>query len=325
MAPRRSKRIAGEVLDDDFEAIASTATATAHQRAPTRRSERVASKKLGAGAVSQSTTSIQYHRATGTRFKKLAKSNDNNAPPTAQTLRRRRAKVEKTYSQVSCRFRLFDLPPELREFVYIYAMELDRPHPVGEFRFPGLAMVSRQVRAEALPIFFAQGLFEGLVVSNHTDIKNLEAQRLNPIYQNPQIRAEAKAAELKRRAIPTLKFTERSTAALAALQTREQYTPLFRNVQLRAFAGYRDLVAQKLKVDELTLGITVPTATQVLPHLALVEARNPDLFAEEISNVLGKVSRRMNEIAAAQERFLGFSLQHVEEIAAEFRYEVGYE
>ncbi|KAK4959412.1 hypothetical protein LTR10_004216 [Elasticomyces elasticus] len=301
MAPRRSKRMSGEALGDNFEAIARIATATAHQRAPTRRSERVASKKPS-GRIGKC--------ASTSRSKRV------NAPPTAQTLRRRRAALER---------KLFDLPPELREFVFFYAMRLDQPQHLSEFQIPCLAMVSKQVGAEALPIFFAQGLFQGLAVSNYTDIANLEAERLNPIYETPNIRADAKAAELNRRATPALKHTGQVTAALAALQAREHYTQLFRNVQLRVYAGFYDQEASTLKVDELMVRITVPTATQMQPHLAVVKASHPGVFAEEVSDVSGKLGRRMNKIAAAQEKFLGFSLQDVKDIAEEFRYEVGYE
>ncbi|KAK4894029.1 hypothetical protein LTR27_007613 [Elasticomyces elasticus] len=324
MATRRSKRIAGEALSEDFDAIARVAAATAHQRAPTRRSERVASKKVARQIVSESTTPLHHRRATGTRQRKRLKRDVDNAPPTAQALRRRRAALERKYAHITCGFRLFDLPPELREFVYIYAMDLHQPQHFSEFRIPRLAMVSKQVRAEALPIFFAEGIFQGLAVSNYTDIENLEAERLNPIYQIPNIRADAKAAELNRRAAPALKHTGKVTAALAALQAREHYTPLFRNVQLRVYAGFYDQEASALKVDELMVRITVPTATQLQLHLAVVKASHPGVFAEEVSDVSGKLSRRMNKIAAAQEKFLGFSLQDVKEIAEEFRYEVGY-
>ncbi|KAK5738687.1 hypothetical protein LTR17_005819 [Elasticomyces elasticus] len=315
MATRRSKRIAGEALGDDFEAIARTATATARQRAPNRRSERVASKKPS-GRIGKC--------ATTSRSKRV-KRDVENTPPTAQTLRRRRAALERKYAHVTCKFRLFDLPPELREFVFFYAMRLDQPQHLSEFQVPCLAMVSKQVRAEALPIFFAEGLFQGLAVSNYTDIENLEAERLNPIYQIPNIRADAKAAELNRRAAPALKHTEKATATLAALQAREHYTPLFRNVQLRVYAGFYDQEASALEVDELMVHITVPTATRLQPHLVVVKAKHHGVFDEEVSDVSGKVSRRMNKIAAAQERFLGFSLRDVKEIAEEFRYEVGYE
>ncbi|KAF2169249.1 hypothetical protein M409DRAFT_52515 [Zasmidium cellare ATCC 36951] len=55
-------------------------------------------------------------------------------------------------------FRLLNLPPELRERVYAYA--LDHPSQrAADIRYSALTRVSRQVRGEALPVFFAESNF----------------------------------------------------------------------------------------------------------------------------------------------------------------------
>ncbi|KAK4503700.1 hypothetical protein PRZ48_004615 [Zasmidium cellare] len=55
-------------------------------------------------------------------------------------------------------FRFLDLPPELRNRVYSYAVFL-QSRDIGYFRIPPVAQVSKQTRKESLPILFAENNF----------------------------------------------------------------------------------------------------------------------------------------------------------------------
>jgi hypothetical protein len=64
-------------------------------------------------------------------------------------------------------FRFLDLPPELRNHVYAYAMASTKMHDLRDVREPALAAVSVQVRNEVLPIFFAESCFSIVVASDY--------------------------------------------------------------------------------------------------------------------------------------------------------------
>ncbi|KAK5717523.1 hypothetical protein LTR17_016057 [Elasticomyces elasticus] len=320
------QRIAGEALGDDIEAVALTATATAHQRAPTRRSERVASKKLARRTVSEGTTPLHHRRVTETRQRRRSKRDVDNAPPTAEALRRRRAALARKYAHVTCKFRLFDLPPELRECIYAYAMRLNVPRHLAHFRVPSLAMVSKQVRAEALPIFFSQGLFLGFVLSNYTSLKDPEALRIQfPSGLDEDVQVGLQVGLDERRATyGIIKRKEKSTPALVSPDMREGFTPVFRNVQLHVFSGYDVVpVGPNIEdddlVDEIMLSIVVPPTT-LRPHLSLLKIDGvvASVFPEEVAMVCDRIRTRIGKMVSAQRRFLGLSVAELEALASEF-------
>ncbi|KAK5134665.1 hypothetical protein LTR08_006180 [Meristemomyces frigidus] len=66
-------------------------------------------------------------------------------------------------------FRLMDLPPELREHIYHYVFlgpANTYTRKLGKFKLPAITRSSPQLRAETLPLFFAECDFEILVGAN---------------------------------------------------------------------------------------------------------------------------------------------------------------
>lgn len=71
-------------------------------------------------------------------------------------------------------FRFFDLPAELRNKIYTYALA-DAAEPACNlfaYTDPVVAMVSKQMRSESLPIFFAERTFVIVVGANYMDASN---------------------------------------------------------------------------------------------------------------------------------------------------------
>ncbi|KAK3632793.1 hypothetical protein LTR56_016116 [Elasticomyces elasticus] len=288
MGARHSKRIASEDLGDNFEAIVARATATAYKPAPTGRSDRVAS------VTHDGRTTPKDHGKSATKDRDKRAFRPSSAP-------------------------------ELREYIYAYAMVADCSQLVTDFRVPSLAMVSKQVRTEALPIFYSQGVFYGFVLSNYTDLKDPEALRLHPpTHLPPEFRAKVKIGMDKRRAMyGVIRTGSTSTPSLFGPDMRKPFLLLFRNVRLRAYSGYDGPPGgEETNVEETELSITVPSA-MLRPHLSLLENEDTvaSKFPDEVAVVCDRIRARMAKIVAAQERFLGFSFQEVEEMALEFRCE----
>ena len=73
-------------------------------------------------------------------------------------------------SPLATRCHLLELPPELRNAIYVYAVVEDDPIPLRKWRDkcciePALLASNRQVRTECLPIFYGQNTFE----TNYSD------------------------------------------------------------------------------------------------------------------------------------------------------------
>ncbi|KAK5740825.1 hypothetical protein LTR17_004415 [Elasticomyces elasticus] len=68
--------------------------------------------------------------------------------------------LDATSESAPCEFNLLDLVPELRERIYYFALQTDVPRQIAshssKLKAPTLALVSKQVRAEVLPIFFGK-------------------------------------------------------------------------------------------------------------------------------------------------------------------------
>ncbi|KAI1155675.1 hypothetical protein F4825DRAFT_406983 [Nemania diffusa] len=64
---------------------------------------------------------------------------------------------------------------ELRTHIYFLAMEdVDSPRSLVTLRAPTLALVSKQVKEEAMPIFLSRCTFYLNIISNHKDIATLD-------------------------------------------------------------------------------------------------------------------------------------------------------
>ncbi|KAK4977603.1 hypothetical protein LTR42_001974 [Elasticomyces elasticus] len=282
MATRRSKRVASKRDQDELgKMIAEVETLDAasrnRERAATRRSDRMPGQKLADG------------------FEEII------AQTQASVYQEMRDAREARYAGITCKFsRLFDLPPELRAIIYTYAME---PEPetfnaIENLFIPGLAMVSKQVRAEALPLFFSDGLFHGFICSNYPEIPFLDQEE----WTNP------------------VNLPGSSRSVFTGLRKREQLIPIFRNVQFVVYSDYFDPSVMVGRYEAITVAITVATSRKMRPRLSLLNPEKAIHFPNELQKVFEMVRVKVDAIAEAKQTFLGFTMEEVEAIAMEFGY-----
>ncbi|KAK5675104.1 hypothetical protein LTS10_012178 [Elasticomyces elasticus] len=281
MATRRSRRVTGKKLSNDFDKI------IARSKAQVRRE-----------------TATATRRSTRTSGNKLA-----NGPLSLQEFQ---ARLTQT-------FRLLDLPPELREFIYAYATATAYARELGGVKLPTLALVSKQIRAEVLPQFFAQELHVGHVVSNYTQIKFMERRR-NLLHNADAVQREGLSVgdEKERKNNGYFISAKSSKATIERLREREQFVPLFRTVQLKAYSGYRAPQDTHTIVERATFVLSVPTKRVLRPQVTLVGPDGGSSYPEELARLLARVRTKVEEVAKSRETFLGFTFEDLEAIAKEF-------
>ncbi|KAK4959411.1 hypothetical protein LTR10_004215 [Elasticomyces elasticus] len=301
MATRRSKRVASKRDQDELgKMIAEVETLDAasrnRERAATRRSDRMPGQKLADG------------------FEEII------AQTQASVYQEMRDAREARYAGITCKFsRLFDLPPELRAIIYTYAME---PEPetfnaIENLFIPGLAMVSKQVRAEALPLFFSDGLFHGFICSNYPEIPFLDQEE----WTNPVNLLELeKVKHAKHLTNGLVRSPGSSRSVFTGLRKREQLIPIFRNVQFVVYSDYFDPSVMVGRYEAITVAITVATSRKMRPRLSLLNPEKAIHFPNELQKVFEMVRVKVDAIAEAKQTFLGFTMEEVEAIAMEFGY-----
>ncbi|KAK3632794.1 hypothetical protein LTR56_016117 [Elasticomyces elasticus] len=241
------------------------------------------------------------HREAATGKPKSRHVHDNGLPNKRLSLREYQARLTNP-------FRLLDLPPELRAYVYAYMTATDYTRSLARLSFPVLALVSKQIRAEVLPQFFAQDLHEGIFISNYTQIKLIDKERNGLDSLDAATRDEALKYDKERPAsYENLNDTSRSKMTLDALRKREQCVPLFRNVQLKVFSGYKRPNDAQHGAECITFVFSVPTGRVLRPKVDLIEPDGGSLFPDEAARTLEKVRGKADEIAKGRERFLGFT------------------
>ncbi|TKA79741.1 hypothetical protein B0A55_04364 [Friedmanniomyces simplex] len=183
----------------------------------------------------------------------------------------RRAEWETEHADVSCKFTIFDLLPELRTKIYAYAMAKEQPREVTLLKTPVLAMVSKQIRAEALPVFFAECMFTVSVRSNYQ-----YQQELDALAARQELPTGPWAAITTRRhrqlvarsySSGIIACVEKQTKAmLAGLRDWGHSTTAFRNLELRV---HGPVVGGGLasKCETSVMVIRVPTASKPRPMI----------------------------------------------------------
>ncbi|KAK4918330.1 hypothetical protein LTR49_013880 [Elasticomyces elasticus] len=303
MATRRSKHVANQHERRDIEKMiaeveAQGAASGNRERAATRCSNRMPSRKL-ANSFEEIVTQTQ-----------------------AGVYQENRAAREASYTGVTCKFsRLFDLPPELRAIIFTYAMEPEEPdyyNAIESLFIPGLAMV----RAEALPLFFSNGLFHCFICSNYPDIPVLDQEQFfNPASLDPADRlAFEKIKATTYLACGLFRSPGNSRSVFTGLRKREQLVPVFRNVQFEVYSGYVEPGVTGSKCEEITVAITVATSRKMRPQLSISKSEKATRFPNELQKVFERVRVKVDAIADAKQTFLGFTLNELEVIAMEFCY-----
>ncbi|KAK3629037.1 hypothetical protein LTR56_018273 [Elasticomyces elasticus] len=235
----------------------------------------------------------------------------------------RRAGWEAEHADVKCKFTIFDLIPELRSRIYSYAMTTEKPRTISRWREPVLAMVSKQIRSESLPIFFAECVFYITLRLNYNDyamLDSLAARNALPTSKPPYSAEESNPVIRRSFDVGKLYFDYYNSSPSMTLARLQKIA--FRNVDLKIEGPCVPDQSARFGTTRETLWmiISVPTASRPKPVISWVEPKSPSTYKTAIAILCEKAEARAIEIAASRERFLGFSLQDLQELAKEFRY-----
>ncbi|KAJ8121011.1 hypothetical protein ONZ43_g2430 [Nemania bipapillata] len=237
-------------------------------------------------------------------------------------MQEKRAFREKKYqSERSPKFHAFmRLPVEVRACIYFLAMEdAGSPRHLPTLRAPTLALVSKQVREEALHIFLARCTFYLNVQSNHQDIGDLDEKaskgKLLPLHPtSPRMCCIEGAALDSGRCEPLSKQTR-----LWLLKMRGNSEELyFQNIELhitpsRCCGGHRRnrhggaalVLSLRAHTGQLLIDYEEPPDTDSHPGL--------DRLRRDAVTVA-------HDIAALHKNYIGFSYKELKQVAKSFRY-----
>ncbi|KAK5728671.1 hypothetical protein LTR15_001810 [Elasticomyces elasticus] len=248
----------------------------------------------------------------------------------AEVFAAHRTAREIKYAATTCKFNIFNLVPELRERIYFYALETDKVRPLHDLRTPTLAAVSKQVRAEVLPIFFTKCHFRADIRSNHQDMAILDGQdlpsrselskedwhvpshvRLDPLYRlDLSYRQSGSIFGMRGKSL--------SRASVVNLQKWEGSMATFRNVEFRV--SVRSCHWTKSVGWGSVMDIRIPTASKLRPVISYADMHGGSTESWELGVVRSRAKAKVDEIVASRERFVGFTLRDLEAVARQFRY-----
>lgn len=229
---------------------------------------------------------------------------DIEADARHQALSHRRTDQEARHADVACQFNIFDLLPELRVRIYAYAMSPNELRSLTNLKVPTLALVSKQVRAEALPVFLAECTFAASVTSRYA----------GDAFVYPSSRHNSASSNFDN-------GPGRGKAAFRKLGKRDQLAVLFRNVELELAGPI--VPSRGYKPERSLITIRVSTAPRPQPIVGFTAARvdgeEYSVAPEALARLRSIVALRIAQTAAAHEHFLGFTLEEVDDIAGALR------
>ncbi|KAK5736523.1 hypothetical protein LTR17_007342 [Elasticomyces elasticus] len=231
----------------------------------------------------------------------------------------RRAGWEAKHADVECKFDIFDLLVELRLKIYGYAMATEEPRSIIGLKLPVLAMVSKQVRAEALPIFFAECHFTVGFMSNYPEssiLATIDAGGEPEGHQDWTPMAWQLLAMRTDRAA-MFDLMDDDAPLLAGVKQRENIAPAFRNIELVVRAPYPGMHNGS---DRVTMIIRIPTAPKLTPAITWAGPARKSEFETELAETRIKAEAKAMEVATSRRKFMGYTLQDLEEVALAFRY-----
>ncbi|KAK3677067.1 hypothetical protein LTR78_003272 [Recurvomyces mirabilis] len=117
-------------------------------------------------------TQRRSQRATGVKPEKSFE--DITTKSRQNTRKDKRTAREVKHAGVQSQVTFFNLLPRLRLRVYHYAIGSEHSRELRKINVPTLAMVSKQVRAEVLRVFFSECTFEWVVWSSGEDAEELD-------------------------------------------------------------------------------------------------------------------------------------------------------
>ncbi|KAK3645186.1 hypothetical protein LTR56_009236 [Elasticomyces elasticus] len=230
-----------------------------------------------------------------------------------QILASNRTALEAKYVDVRCKFNIFDLAPELRERIFYYAMEVEEPRQIATLKLPTLALVSKQIRAEVLPIFSGKCHFS-------LDLMGMSPSSARPVYGG--LRPQTPAEQSYPRSGRIMAFDSNvpnSRGLLSRLKKRDNFSPCFRNVEFRIRGSHihmRDLWTET-RFDGI---IRLELRASRPPTIESAVASTASVYQAELDMLQERAVTKAREIAGSRERFVGFTLQDLEEVIAEFAY-----
>ncbi|KAF2169248.1 hypothetical protein M409DRAFT_20472 [Zasmidium cellare ATCC 36951] len=225
-------------------------------------------------------------------------------------------------------FRLLDLPPEVRNRVYSYALVTPLARDLSYFTLPPLSLTSRQIRHETLPILFVESPFRLIIGSN------IDHQHLTFFHEEQRSHRSSGIAGIKRTVSSALKTA--GEAGLFRDVKLEVYNALYVesvrvwNRRGRQSSGSGTLRARdddKLQIASLHLhvvegslklaveeGPDYPSSSR-LSHLREHEVNQMAVALDGALENASYISRNFG----AQDGFKGFKLSHLRKIAMAFR------
>jgi len=251
---------------------------------------------------------------------------DVEAQAKRQVLSEHRAARQAKYANTTTKFRFLDLLPELR--IRIYALAISTNGPRCMTKAPTLALVSKQVRAEVLPVFFSECTFAIRLHSNYAHIRHIDALAAQNVLAGYVAPRRGRGMTLANsfdmvlidsaRAINETIY-DRTRSAINKIHKRDKLQVAFRNVDFfilcqtvwprRGVWGPAELSTFSLRVPTGKHTVEVisadPRGSQHLP--ALVKMRDQ---AKTIAE----------EMAASRKRFVGFTLAELDRIERAFKY-----
>ncbi|KAK5701065.1 hypothetical protein LTR97_005584 [Elasticomyces elasticus] len=230
-----------------------------------------------------------------------------------QILSDNRTTLEAKYTDIKGKVNIFDLIPELRECIFHYAIELDEPRQIATLKLPTLALVSKQIRAEVLPIFFGKCHFS-------LDWTGISQSSARPVYRGPRPQTPAEQSYPRSGRITAFDLnTSNSRGLLSRLKKCDGFTPCFRNVEFRirgSHIHFRDLRTETRFDGMMRLELRASRP----PTIESKVAGTASVYQAELDMLRERAVTKAREIAGSRERFVGFTLQDLEEVIAEFAY-----
>ncbi|KAK3636657.1 hypothetical protein LTR56_000850 [Elasticomyces elasticus] len=278
------------------------------------------------------------NRVNGTKL--TEKIEDMEARIQAEVLNEKRRAQQVKYASTTCKFTIFDLVPELRERIYYYAMETEQPQPLMGLKAPALALVSKQVRAEVLPVFFGKCRFMVEITSNYPWMRQMKATRVSHVkpieHKKYKYRLNGWNG-IKYGCHPAYHASGRVSGASSAkswltrLEKREGINVAFRNLEVLVVGMELGRIG---KLEETWMTIVVPTTRKLRPVVtydgyagAPYTPRNrwPRRVAgthhpQELTLVRERAKAKMEEIAEGRDGFKGLTLDDLGVTAEKFQY-----
>lgn len=203
-------------------------------------------------------------------------------------------------------FRLLDLPAEIRNKIYKYAVcDEDVYRKPGDICSPTLALVSKQMHMEVVPVFLAGNLFRITIKSNYDDASRLDT--IGPITAKTKVSAEVRDLKARAKMSGKLQLTPTAKRLLSSLRS----SAVFQNIIIRveqALVGKRrpSLFHFHIRTSKTSAGSLLVEKLHV--------KRNPkfDAFEQAIEAIMEEVKDRAG--------IKGLTVQDLSIVAKALRY-----